>query len=246
MAMLRRLAFLGLLLASATALSVRPPVSGRGPASGRGGGSGAARATARGRGAAKARGRGGAARGGGRGRTPDAPLNNKERESRSFWEEEDNLLLEKDRKRRRRTLGLEATEPVAVREPGGPRVDRAALPALKVWNSEVGGGTGRGASSGAPFFSPRTFAEVGATPELQAALSACGAERPSHVQAAGYDVIAAGKDVILADQTGSGKTLGYLAPVVQRLRELEQREGRTPPGQAAESPGHACMDAWAT
>jgi len=160
-------------------------------------------------------------------------VSNKERESRSFWEEEDSLLLENDRKRRRRVMGLEAPEPFTEREPGGPRIRQTdkPLPALKVWHSEVGGKEGRGASKGEPFFSPRTFAEVGASVELQAALAACGAVTPSHVQAAGYDVIAAGKDVILADQTGSGKTLGYLGPVVQRLRELERRDGKTPPGQ---------------
>ena len=180
------------------------------------------------------RGRGGARGRGGRGREQAAPVSNKERESRSFWEEEDSLLLENDRKRRRRVMGLEfAPEPVAEREPGGPRVRETnkPLPALKVWHSEVGGKEGRGASKGEPFFSPRTFAEVGASVELQTALGACGAVTPSHVQAAGYDVIAAGKDVILADQTGSGKTLGYLGPVVQRLRELERREGKTPQGQ---------------
>lgn len=164
-------------------------------------------------------------------------MSNKERESRSFWEEEDSLLLENDRKRRRRVMGLEleAPEPVTEREAGGPRIRQTdkPLPALKVWHSEVGSKVGRGASNGDrdPFFSPRTFAEVGASVELQTALGACGAVTPSHVQAAGYDVIAAGKDMILADQTGSGKTLGYLGPVVQRLRELERREGKTPPGQ---------------
>ena len=160
-------------------------------------------------------------------------MSNKERESRAFWEEEDSLLLENDRKRRRRVMGLEAPEPMTEPEPGGPRSRKTEkpLPALKVWQSEVGGRGGRGTNKGEPFFSPRTFAEVGASDELQAALAACGAVRPSHVQAAGYDVIAAGKDVILADQTGSGKTLGYLGPVVQRLRELEVREGMTPPGQ---------------
>ena len=224
----RVLLCLGLLLAATDALSVRPPVGGRGRANGRG--SGEARAAARGRGGGRGR---GARGGGGRGRAQAAPVSNKERESRAFWEEEDSLLLENDRKRRRRVMGLEAPEPMTEPEPGGPRSRKTEkpLPALKVWQSEVGGRGGRGTNKGEPFFSPRTFAEVGASDELQAALAACGAVRPSHVQAAGYDVIAAGKDVILADQTGSGKTLGYLGPVVQRLRELEVREGMTPPGQ---------------
>ena len=134
-----------LLLAAADALSVRPPVGGRGRTSGRG--SGEARAAARGRGGGRGRG----ARGrGGRGRAQAAPVSNKERESRAFWEEEDSLLLENDRKRRRRVMGLEAPEPMTEREPGGPRSRKTEkpLPALKVWQSEVGGREGRGASKG--------------------------------------------------------------------------------------------------
>ena len=112
------------------------------------------------------------------------------------------------------------------RAPGAPR----AQPKGKVWNSEVGGNNGRG-SNAASFFSPRSFAEVGASDEMREALRSCGAAHPSHVQAAGYEPILAGRDVILADQTGSGKTLGYLAPIVQRLRAVEEAEGRTPAGQ---------------
>lgn len=33
-----------------------------------------------------------------------------------------------------------------------------------------------------------------------------------------------GKSCIIADQSGSGKTLAYLAPIIQRLREEELQE----------------------
>lgn len=34
-----------------------------------------------------------------------------------------------------------------------------------------------------------------------------------------------GKSAIIADQTGTGKTLSYLLPLIQRLKEQEARSG---------------------
>eukprot|EP00316_Scyphosphaera_apsteinii_P004313 CAMPEP_0119304116 /NCGR_PEP_ID=MMETSP1333-20130426/5417_1 /TAXON_ID=418940 /ORGANISM="Scyphosphaera apsteinii, Strain RCC1455" /LENGTH=486 /DNA_ID=CAMNT_0007306937 /DNA_START=51 /DNA_END=1511 /DNA_ORIENTATION=+ len=94
----------------------------------------------------------------------------------------------------------------------------------KYWTFEVGSGGGR--ARAASFFSSKSFAEVGATQELQDALRSCGARRPSHIQAMSYDVLLNGKDALVADQTGSGKTLAYLAPIIQTLRRIESTEGR--------------------
>ena len=98
--------------------------------------------------------------------------------------------------------------------------------APKVWSTEAGGG--RPAS----FFAKKatSFADLGASEELVAALLTCGYERPSHVQAAGFSPVVEGADVALADQTGSGKTIAFLAPIVQSLRAIEAREGQTPEG----------------
>ena len=108
------------------------------------------------------------------------------------------------------------------------KIDDLAVPpdfAPKMWRAEAGGG------KAASFFAPAaSFAELGASEALQAALAASGAERPSHVQAAGFQPILSGDDVALADQTGSGKTLAYLAPIVQAAREAEAGGGRTPGG----------------
>lgn len=41
------------------------------------------------------------------------------------------------------------------------------------------------------------------------------------IQAMTFEPIMNGKTCILADQSGSGKTLAYLAPVIQRLRREE-------------------------
>lgn len=45
------------------------------------------------------------------------------------------------------------------------------------------------------------------------------------MQAMSFSPVTAGKSCIIADQSGSGKTLAYLVPVIQRLRQ-EELEGR--------------------
>lgn len=98
---------------------------------------------------------------------------------------------------------------------------------FKTWRVEV-------AAKQPSFFADAAdFAVLGASEEVQAALAHAGAARPSRVQAAGFGPIRAGEDVVLADQTGSGKTVAYLAPVVQALRDAEATGARTPPGQVA-------------
>lgn len=41
------------------------------------------------------------------------------------------------------------------------------------------------------------------------------------IQAMTFEHVIKGKTCILADQSGSGKTLAYLAPLIQRLRQEE-------------------------
>lgn len=41
------------------------------------------------------------------------------------------------------------------------------------------------------------------------------------IQAMTFEPVIKGKTCILADQSGSGKTLAYLAPVIQRIRQEE-------------------------
>ena len=102
----------------------------------------------------------------------------------------------------------------------GPPADFAP----KMWSSEAGGG------KAASFFDEKaaSFVELGASDELQDALTASGVGQPSSVQALGFGPIKNGDDVALADQTGSGKTIAYLAPIVQHVREAEAASGRTP------------------
>ncbi|KAJ6430849.1 hypothetical protein OIU84_018369 [Salix udensis] len=45
--------------------------------------------------------------------------------------------------------------------------------------------------------------------------------RPSHIQAKAFAPVIDGKTCVIADQSGSGKTLAYLIPLIQRLRQEE-------------------------
>ncbi|CAA7017121.1 unnamed protein product [Microthlaspi erraticum] len=81
------------------------------------------------------------------------------------------------------------------------------------------------------FFSRKSFADVGCTEYMMKALKEHNFDRPAHIQAMAFAPVVDGKSCIIADQSGSGKTLAYLVPVIQRLREEELQ------GQSKSSPG---------
>ncbi|XP_044983386.1 DEAD-box ATP-dependent RNA helicase 50-like [Hordeum vulgare subsp. vulgare] len=71
------------------------------------------------------------------------------------------------------------------------------------------------------FFSRRSFKEIGCGDEILGALRTFGFPQPSHIQAMAYAPVLEGRSCIIADQSGSGKTLAYLCPIVQNLRKEE-------------------------
>ncbi|KAK1318069.1 DEAD-box ATP-dependent RNA helicase 50 [Acorus calamus] len=71
------------------------------------------------------------------------------------------------------------------------------------------------------FFSRKSFKELGCSPDMISSLKGQLFLRPSHIQAMAYADVLEGKSCILADQSGSGKTLAYLAPIIQRMRQEE-------------------------
>ena len=83
------------------------------------------------------------------------------------------------------------------------------------------------------FFSSeaKTFAELGASERLMSNLKLLGMTQPSTAQAELFKPVLNGDDTLLAYPSGMGKTWGYLAPLVQKLWEWEEAEGRTPKGQ---------------
>jgi hypothetical protein len=85
-----------------------------------------------------------------------------------------------------------------------------------------------GALSASGFYSSSSWRELGASQQVQDAVAAVGISRPSHIQAEAFkalDLKSGFKHVALADQAGSGKTLAYLLPLLQQLKEREQQLG---------------------
>lgn len=70
---------------------------------------------------------------------------------------------------------------------------------------------------------------------LIAALSGLGIEKPTPVQAAALAAALAGKDMVIQSETGSGKTLCYLLPIMQAILG---RAGDGPPVALVIAPTH--------
>ena len=62
-----------------------------------------------------------------------------------------------------------------------------------------------------------SFESCGIGSELITALEATGKFHPTAIQAKTFAAIATGRDVIVGAETGSGKTLSYLLPIIQGL-----------------------------
>ncbi len=62
-----------------------------------------------------------------------------------------------------------------------------------------------------------TFEELGLLPELLKAVAEAGYTEPTPIQAQAIPVVLAGKDVMGGAQTGTGKTAGFVLPLLQRL-----------------------------
>jgi len=60
------------------------------------------------------------------------------------------------------------------------------------------------------------FSELAISPSLKERLNTLGFSTPTPVQAAAIPQALQGKDVIAAAQTGTGKTLAFLIPVIEK------------------------------
>jgi ATP-dependent RNA helicase DDX18/HAS1 len=109
-------------------------------------------------------------------------------------------------------------------------------------SSSYGNDRGGSSSSSAAFFSSKSWEDLRATPELIAALKLVGVEKPSHIQAEAFKALSPKsglRHVALADQAGSGKTLAYLLPLLQHLKQKEAAAGG--PVTQANSPSIVIM-----
>ena len=72
-----------------------------------------------------------------------------------------------------------------------------------------------------------TFASLGLSPALVRAASERGCVAPTPVQTAAIPAALSGSDVLASAQTGSGKTVAFALPILQRLQGLGRRAART-------------------
>jgi superfamily II DNA/RNA helicase len=73
----------------------------------------------------------------------------------------------------------------------------------------------------------KTFGDLGIGDNITRQLASMGAEAPFPIQAATIPDVLAGKDVLGRGKTGSGKTIAFGAPLVERLMENNGGKGRT-------------------
>ena len=73
-----------------------------------------------------------------------------------------------------------------------------------------------------------SFESLGLAPALLRALSEQGYTEPTPIQAAAIPLVLQGADLMAAAQTGTGKTAAFALPLLQRLSEKAQGDGRRP------------------
>jgi superfamily II DNA/RNA helicase len=73
----------------------------------------------------------------------------------------------------------------------------------------------------------KTFADLGLSPKVQAAITAAGYPSPTPIQAAAIPVAVTGRDVLGIAQTGTGKTASFVLPMITRL-EAGRARARMP------------------
>jgi ATP-dependent RNA helicase RhlE len=71
-----------------------------------------------------------------------------------------------------------------------------------------------------------SFEDIKIKKQLKNALADLGFERPTPIQEASYSTILAGRDFVGIAQTGTGKTIAYLLPILQDLKFSDQPNPR--------------------
>ena len=70
---------------------------------------------------------------------------------------------------------------------------------------------------------PTTFADLGLSPKVQAAITAAGYTIPTPIQSAAIPIAVTGRDVLGIAQTGTGKTASFVLPMITRLENGRAR-----------------------
>ncbi|MDU0826687.1 MAG: DEAD/DEAH box helicase, partial [Negativicoccus succinicivorans] len=61
-----------------------------------------------------------------------------------------------------------------------------------------------------------TFTGLGVTPELADVLAKRGITTPTEIQVQAIPTVFKGRDILAQSRTGTGKTLAFLLPILQR------------------------------
>lgn len=73
----------------------------------------------------------------------------------------------------------------------------------------------------------KNFADIGLDQSLVNCLLGMGYEAPTGIQKSAIPLILSGKDVLAQSPTGSGKTVAYVSPIVQMLKQRSVRVNRS-------------------
>jgi ATP-dependent RNA helicase RhlE len=73
-----------------------------------------------------------------------------------------------------------------------------------------------------------SFSDLGLAPELLRAVADKGYDAPSPIQAQAIPAVMGGRDVLAGAQTGTGKTAGFVLPILQRLMNAGTDGQRAP------------------
>lgn len=71
-----------------------------------------------------------------------------------------------------------------------------------------------------------TFSDLNLTKQLTQALTDMGFQTPTPIQEKAFSIIMSGKDAVGIAQTGTGKTIAYLLPLLRQLPFSDQRQPR--------------------
>ena len=89
-----------------------------------------------------------------------------------------------------------------------------------------------------------TFSDLGLKPELLRAVAEKGYDTPTPIQVSGIPAVLAGRDLLAAAQTGTGKTAVFVLPILQRLGAASGRAPRalilTPTRELAAQVAESC------
>ncbi|DAZ98951.1 TPA: hypothetical protein N0F65_000483 [Lagenidium giganteum] len=94
---------------------------------------------------------------------------------------------------------------------------------LTAWSSATTASVHSQSIGASRSFATKSFRDLGINDKLCAALTEMGIKEPTLIQEKSIEAILAKKDILCTAQTGTGKTLAYLVPVIEQLLREEAK-----------------------